>query len=152
MVVSWLEYVGYGFGCAVSGQVFGYFLGLRETKRRLKAHQEVTDRLMGRVPDGVTKVFSGTHDDLLDASGLAGTVYPTYGGIFRSANPFAVATQQRQANQLFGGSQMQNQITYSAAPSKFASIAAMSKRPAPTAEQRDEFRKRIYEKLKKEME
>lgn len=129
--------------CVVSGLFIGYFIGLRETKRRLKAHQEVTDRLMGR---GVTQGFSPDHDDLLDASALAGTVYPTYGGISRSSNPFT-ATGIRNQVGLLGGSAMQNPITYSATPSKFASIVASSGRPSRSA-----ARKELYEALKKAMD
>ena len=137
--------------CCLCCVGFGYALGLRETKRRLKAHQEVTDRLMGRVPGGITQGFSPDHDDLLDASALAGTVYPTYGGISRSPAPFT-ATGIRNQVGLLGGAGMQNAITYSATPSKFASIAGKTGRPPTTAERRREFRKKLYEELKKAME
>lgn len=116
----------------VVGLFTGYFLGLRETKRRLKAHQEVTDRLMGRTdvfPSGGFQRGLGLHDDLLDASSLAGTVYPTYGGISRSSSPFT-ATGIRNQVGLLGGAGMQNAIIT----------------------QRGDARSRLYEALKKAME
>lgn len=150
MVVSWLEYIGYGFGCAVSGQVLGYFLGLRETKRRLKRHQEVTDRLMGRTPGDMSGGFSDSHDDKIDAAALSGTVYPTYGGISRSSNAFTATGIRNQAG-LLGGASMQNPITYSATPSIFSSIAGKTGGSSPIAEQSIEFEKKLYEELKKAM-
>lgn len=128
-----IELILVGISCAA----IGYALGLRETKRRLKAHKEVTDRLM-------------------NAGISASTVYPTYGGISRSGSWFASALGN-DANNMFGGAAMQNQVTYSATPSKFASLlssvrtATAAGRP-PTSAPRDSVKRKIYDDIKKEME
>lgn len=137
--------------CCLCCVGFGYAIGLRETKRRLKAHREVTDRLMNAGISASTANRLAEHDDMINAAALSGMAYPTYGGISRSSTPLT-ATGIRNQVGLLGGAGMQNAITYSATPSKFSSIAGKIGGPSPTAEQRSEFRKKLYEELKKAMD
>ena len=149
-IPSWFALLS-GFGYSFAGSCFGYWLGLRETKRRLKAHQAVTDRLMNAGFSASTGQRLTEHDDMINAAALSGMADPSYGGISRSSTAFT-ATEIRDQVKTLSGAAMQNPVTYSATPSKFASIAGNIGGSSPTAEQRSEFRKKLYEELKKAMD
>ena len=67
--------------CCAIWFALGYALGLRETKRRLKAHHEVTDRLMNAGLSASTANRLTEHDDMINAAALS-MLGGSHGGFF----------------------------------------------------------------------